>query len=125
MENNNQFTYQYSSTQKKEVEELRKKYLPKEESKIEILNKLDSLVQRAGVIEAMSVGICGCLVFGIGLCFGLNVFTGGLWLAFIFGIIGVIVMCFAYPIYKLLKKNAKAKYAPEIIRLSEEIINNK
>ena len=40
MENNQSFEYTYSAEQQKEVEAIRKKYLPKEEDRMEQLRKL-------------------------------------------------------------------------------------
>ena len=122
MENNNVFTYQYSATQNREVENIRRKYLPQEESKIEILRKLDNRVRSAGMIPALCIGVIGCLIFGIGMCFGLDVFAGADWLSVLFGVIGVIVMIPAYPVYRYVAKKTKAELTPEILRLSEEII---
>ena len=122
MENNKVFTYQYSAAQNREVEHIRKKYLPREESKLEILRKLDSRVQAAGIIPALCIGVIGCLVFGIGMCFGLDVFAGADWLSVLFGIIGVSVMIPAYPVYKRISAKTKEELTPEILRLSEEIM---
>ena len=125
MENNQPFTYNYSSARNREVERIRKKYLPKEESKIELLKKLDNRAQTAGTVEALVIGIIGCLIFGIGMCFGLDVFAGGDWLTVIFCVIGVLAMLPAYPLCRYLSKKTKEKLAPQILRLSEEIIANK
>ena len=48
METQNLFVYRYSASQNKEVERIRQRYLPQEESKIECLRKLDRRVQSAG-----------------------------------------------------------------------------
>ena len=124
MENNNVFTYRYSAAQNKEVERIRKKYLPEEESKIDLLRKLDNRVQSAGMIEGLTVGIIGCLIFGIGMCFGLDVFRGADWLSLLFGGLGVIIMLPAYPIYKRIAQKTKAELTPEILRLSDEIMKS-
>ena len=70
------FTYQYSAKQNKEVECIRNKYIPREENKLDRLKRLDAKVQSAGMIESLSIGIIGCLIFGIGICFGLDVLAG-------------------------------------------------
>ena len=113
-----------SAKQNKEIENIRNKYLPREESKIERLKRLDRRVQNAGFIESLSVGIVGCLIFGIGMCFGLDVFEGADWLSLLFGGIGTLVMIPAYPVYKRIARKTKAELAPEILRLSDEIINS-
>ena len=92
MEKIHSFTYQYSTNQSREVESIRRKYLPKAESKIETLRKLDARVQAAGIIPSLCIGVIGCLIFGIGMCFGLDVFEGADWLTLLFCIPGVITM---------------------------------
>ena len=61
---NNTFRYNYSATKNQEVESIRKKYMPHEESKLERLKKLDRRAQEAGMIESLCLGIIGVLVFG-------------------------------------------------------------
>ena len=80
----NTFNYTYSAEKNKEVESIRRKYMPEEESKLEILKNLDMRVQTAGTIESLSFGIIGALVFGVGMCFFLDVFAGAAWLEFFF-----------------------------------------
>lgn len=124
MENNRVFTYQYSATQNREVEHIRKKYLPREESKIEILRKLDNRVQSAGMIPSLCIGIVGVLIFGIGMCFGLDVFAGADWLSVLFCVIGATIMIPAYPVYRHIARKTKAELTPEILRLSDEIMKS-
>lgn len=121
---NKPFTYNYSAARNKEVENIRKKYMPKEESKIETLKRLDDRVQTAGMIEGLCLGIIGALVFGIGMCFFLEVFTGAVWLTVLFMVIGTLLMITAYPIYRHISRKTKAKLTPEILRLSEEIMKS-
>ncbi len=45
-----------------------KKYLLKEEDKMELLRKLDRDVTEPGTMWAIVVGIVGCLLRGIGMC---------------------------------------------------------
>ena len=120
---NKPFTYNYSAVRNKEVESIRKKYMPVEESKLERLKSLDRRAQSAGMLEALSLGIIGALVFGIGMCFGLDVFVGATWLTVLFMILGTLFMIPAYPIYLRIARKTKAELTPEILRLSEEIIN--
>ncbi len=125
MENHNVFTYQYSATQNKEVEHIRQKYLPKEESKMETLRKLDNRVQSAGTIPSLCIGIIGALIFGIGMCSFLDVFAGAAWLTATLMICGTLLMVPAYPICKHIARQTKAELTPEILRLSEEILKSK
>ena len=121
---NKPFTYNYSAVRNKEVENIRRKYLPEEESKLETLKRLDYKVQSAGMIESLCIGIIGALVFGIGMCFFLEVFAGVAWLTALFMIIGTLLMIPAYPIYRRIAHRTKKKLTPEILRLSEEIMKS-
>ena len=121
---NKPFTYNYSAVRNKEVESIRRKYLPEEESKFETLKRLDNRVQSAGMIESLCIGIIGALVFGIGMCFFLEVFAGVAWLTALFMIIGTLLMIPAYPIYRRIAHRTKEKLTPEILRLSEEIMKS-
>ena len=119
---NSTFTYNYSATQKKEVEAIRKKYVPHEVDKMERLRELDDKVQGAGVIESLCLGIIGILIFGIAMCFGLRVFGGVWWPAIPIGIVGVAAMLPAYPLSRHLYRKKKEELTPEILKLSEELI---
>lgn len=121
---NTTFHYTYSAARNREVERIRKKYMPREESKLETLKKLDARVQGAGVIESLCLGIIGALVFGIGTCFFLDVFTGAAWLSVLFMIIGTLLMIPAYPIHRRIARKTREELTPEILRLSEEIMKN-
>ena len=121
---NKSFTYNYSAARNKEVESIRRKYMPHEESKLETLKRLDYRVQMAGMIEGLCFGIIGALVFGIGMCFFLDVFAGTAWLTAILMICGTLLMIPAYPIYRRIARKTKAELTPEILRLSEEIMKS-
>ena len=121
---NNTFSYNYSAARNKEVESIRRKYMPHEESKLDLLKQLDNRVQMAGMIEGLCFGIIGALVFGIGMCFFLDVFAGAAWITALFMIMGTLLMLPAYPIYRRIARKTKAALTPEILRLSEEIINS-
>ena len=120
---NNTFSYNYSAARNKEVESIRRKYMPHEESKLERLKKLDLRAQMAGTIESLCFGIVGALVFGIGMCFFLDVFAGAAWLSALLMVLGAVIMIPAYPIYRRIARKTKTELTPEILRLSEEIIN--
>lgn len=118
------FFYSYSAQQKKDVEAIRQKYLPKKDDKMVQLRHLDQQVTLTSTIEAIFVGMIGALLFGIGMCCifmgeGQTFFVMGI----ITGIIGMIVMGLAYPVYRVVLKRKQAKIAPEILKLSDEILN--
>ena len=123
MENNQVFNYQYSAAQNKEVERIRSKYMPKEESKLERLRKLDSCVQNAGMVQALCLGVIGCLIFGVGMCFGLDALAGADWLTLLFCAVGTVIMLPAYFVHRHIARKTRDELTPEILRLSDEIMN--
>ena len=115
------FTYNYSASLNKEVEKIKKKYVPQEESKFDELKRLDNAVQSAGVTASLVVGILACLIFGLAMCMVMKVIGGGIVLGVCIGIIGVAEMIAAYPIYRYLSKTAKAELTPRILLLADKL----
>lgn len=115
------FEYSYSAEAQSEIDAIRKKYLPREEqeNKMEQLRKLDASVGTPGLIVAMAVGIAGALMFGVGMCCFL---VWSLWLPGALAcVLGVVWMLLAPGLYRRLVEKRKAKIAPEILRLTEEL----
>lgn len=119
------FIYNYSAKENKEVQEIRSKYLPREESKLEELKRLDYTVQNSGMIESLCAGIGGILMFGLGLCLAMQVIGSGVFsivLGILLGIVGMIGMIAAYPVYRKIAQKAKVEYAPRIFQLTDELM---
>ncbi len=118
------FSYSYSAKENKEILEIRKKYLPQNESKLEELKRLDRCVQTSGTLESLCAGIGGCLIFGLGMCLAMQVLGGGI-LSVVFGIllafIGGVGMAVAYPVYCSVFGKTKAKLTPRILELTAEL----
>lgn len=117
----NEFNYTYSAPRNHEVQEIRRKYMPREESKLDELKRLDREVQQAGIVESLSVGILGCLVFGLGMCLAMKVIGSSMLLGIIVGILGAAMMVPAYPLYRKLSCKAREKLAPRILQLADEL----
>ena len=117
------FSYTYSARQQEDVQAIRQKYLPKEEDKMAQLRKLDRNVTLYSTIPAVLLGIIGALLLGIGIC----CVTIASWSAYfipgiVTGIIGLLIMVLAYPLYIIVLKRKQAEAAPQMLRLSEEIM---
>lgn len=122
MDNNKEtFEYTYSAKQKEEVEKIRKKYLPKEEDKMEQLRKLDQSVQKSGTKVAIILGVVGTLIMGLGMCCIME--WGGVWFlpGIVIGVIGIVILGLAYPVYGYKIKKQREKIAPQILALTEEL----
>ena len=88
------FIYNYSAKENKEIQDIRSKYLPRKESKMEELKRLDYTVQNSGKVESLCAGIGGILVFGLGLCLTMQVIGSGVFsvvLGILLGIVGMML----------------------------------
>lgn len=123
MSNDNIFHYTYSAPENQEILRIRDKYLPREESKLEELKRLDNLVQSAGTLEGLTLGIGSCLVFGLGLCFCLEVLGSVTWPGILLGLLGTAGMLLAYPTYRKCFEKSKQTHTPRILELVAELEN--
>lgn len=118
------FHYTYSASQQEEIKSIREKYAPpaQEEDKMERLRKLDRSVTRPGTIVSLIVGIISSLVLGVGMCCTMvwadTMFVPGI----IIGIVGILGVIAAYPLYNMITKRQRVKLAPEILLLSDELM---
>lgn len=115
------YEYTYSSQQQKEVEAIRKKYLPKEEDKMEMLRSLDRKAEKPGSIASIVLGVVGSLVLGVGMCccmvWGGILFIPGI----IIGILGMVLAGLAYPVYRKITTEKRTLYAEQILALTNEL----
>lgn len=124
MEQVNTFSYNYSAKDNQAVQEIRKKYLPQNENKMDELIRLDRKVQKAGITQALCVGIVSTLIFGCGMCLAMQILGSGVMyivIGVVVGLIGMIGMGMTYPVYRKKYNKTKAEYAPRILELTEEL----
>lgn len=123
MNTNEKFVYSYSAKQQKEIEEIRSKYLPKKENKLDEIRKLDELVTKKATIISIAIGLISTLVFGFGLCCILEwretMFIQGL----VIGIFGVLGIVSAFPLYNIILRKQRSKIAHKILKLSDELMD--
>lgn len=118
------FTYTYSASRQEEVRRIREKYAPaaREEDKMERLRRLDRAATKPGTAAALILGIAGTLVMGLGMCCTMvwseTLFIPGI----VIGIAGIAGICAAYPLYLRITQKRRDKLAPEILRLTEELM---
>ena len=116
------------NTDKIYAESIAKEYAPKGNSKIMALRKLDRKAKMPATVFTYTWGIVSTLIFGIGMCLGMQVIGSGIFymmLGIVIGIIGMIGCGVNYPIYKKILENGKKKYAYEIVELAREISEGK
>ena len=125
---NNAFEYIYSAQQQKEVEDIRSKYLPKNEDPMEQLRMLHRLPGRKATMPALILGLIGALVFGTGMSLIMTDIGTVLGLAdvmvpgILIGLVGLVLAALAYPVYKHKLIKERERIAPEILRLSDELL---
>lgn len=130
MENKETFNYTYSAKEQNEIQNIRKKYVAPEEDKMERLRRLDASVTEKATVAALIPGIIGALFLGFGMSlvmsdlsrmigFGQNM---AMFIGITIGIIGIALVCCAYPLYHHVIKRERAKIAPEILRFTEELM---
>ena len=124
------FRYTYSAKEQNEIENIRKKYAAPEEDKMERLRRLDASVTGKATMTALIPGIIGTLFLGIGMSLSMSDLSGmlgfsqsmALFIGIMIGLIGIVLICLAYPLYNRVIKKERAKIAPEILRLTEELM---
>ena len=130
--NNDHFEYTYSAKAQQEIRAIRQKYMPAEpqEDKLGRLRRLDRAASSRATVAALVTGIVGALVMGCGMSlvmtdisalFGLTqaqALPPGIGI----GVAGMVPVCLAYPVYNRTLKRQRARIAPEILRLSEELM---
>ena len=124
MDNNNTFSYTYSAKEQEEIKHIREKYATptKEETGLEQLRRMDESATKGAAIVSLTVGIAGALILGIGMCctmvWGDKLFIPDI----IIGLAGIAGVSVAYPIYTSMVKKKRAELAPEIMRLTDELM---
>ncbi|MBP3602635.1 MAG: hypothetical protein J6J79_00640 [Lachnospiraceae bacterium] len=116
------FNFTYSAKEQDEVKKIRQKYLPIEEDKMQQLRRLDQSVTQKGTIMSIIIGVIGSLVLGIGMC--CVMVWAGVWFipGILTGLIGMGIVAVAYPVYHSVTRKEREKIAPEIIRLTDELM---
>ena len=133
MENREEtFQYTYSAKEQSEVENIRKKYLPSEENKMEQLRKLDHSVTQKAQVWALTLGIIGALILGTGMSLAMTDLGGMLgvsenWamlIGIVVGIVGMVLVALAYPVYNRTLLKERRRIAPQILALTDELMKN-
>ena len=132
MKNEETFNYTYSAKEQEEIKAIREKYSApeKSEDKMDKLRRLDASVTQKATVVSLVLGIVGALILGTGMSlamtdigkivgFSLKV---SLVVGILIGIVGIILVCVAYPAYNSIVKKERKRIAPEIIRLTDELM---
>lgn len=115
------FYYTYSAKQQEEIQNIRKKYLAREEDKMELLRRLDRSATKKGAIISTVLGVVSCLLLGVGMCCTMVWMDRWFVPGIVIGVIGIIGVAAAYPLYARITKKEREKLAPQILKLTKEL----
>lgn len=113
------------------AQKIRTQYTEKTTTKLDKLKELDARSKRPAFVFAYVWGIISAIIMGcgmsivmtdIGQIIGLTSHTMAIGITV--GCIGFIMALVTYPIFKSILKSERRKFAPEIIRVSQEIENS-
>ena len=132
MENKESFELTYSAKEQDEIKRIREKYIKPEikEDKMEELRRLDKEASNKAATASHIIGIIGALILGSGMSMimtDINLFIGlgnneALITGIIVGVVGIILVSLAYPLYNRILKKEQERIAPKIIELTDELM---
>ena len=108
-----------------EIEAIRKKYLPPEEDKMEQLRRLHRSASEKAQGWSIALGVIGTLIMGTGMSLAMTEIGAlldglAMIIGIVIGIVGIVLVALAYPVYNRVLKKQRERIAPEILRLTEE-----
>ena len=123
---NEGFSLTYSLAEQEELQQIRKKYLPPEEDKMEQLRRLDASTHRKPTAAAIALGVTGALIMGLGMSLCMTELSGflcgtAMFLGIPVGLLGMAIAAAAFPLYRKLLQQERSKVAAEILRLTDEL----
>ena len=109
------------------VEKIRSQYTERENTDLDALKALDAKVKKPAKVFGYTYGSIGTVVMGAGMSLvmtdigSLLGMTETMIPGIIVGIVGLVMSCTTYPIYKKILNSRKKKYAPAILALSDKL----
>lgn len=110
------------------VQKIRTQYTEKQHTELDELKALDAKVKRPANVFAYTYGSVSAIVMGAGMSLVMTDIGATLGLAgamvpgIIIGVVGMIMALTTYPIYKRMLGARKKKYAAQIMKLSDKIM---
>ena len=111
------------------AQKIRAQYLEKQTTELDALRELDAKVRRPANVFAYVFGSISAVVMGAGMSLVMTDIGAMLGMAstmapgIAIGVVGMGMVLTTYPIYKKLLSSRRKKFAPQILELSEKLMN--
>ncbi len=110
------------------VQKIRTQYTQKQHTELDALRELDAKVKRPANVFAYTYGSVSAIIMGAGMSLVMTEIGAIIGLAsvmvpgIVIGVAGMGMALSTYPIYKKMLDSRKKKYAPQILELSEKLM---
>ena len=110
------------------VQKIRTQYTEKQHTELDALKALDAKVKKPANVFAYTYGSVSAIIMGSGMSLVMTDIgamigmTATMVPGIIIGIVGLGMALTTYPIYKKILHSRKSKYAPQIMALSEKLM---
>lgn len=111
------------------VQKIRTQYTERENTQLDELKALDKKVKKPANVFAVVFGSISAVVMGSGMSLVMTDIGSIIGIesplipGIIIGVVGLVMALLTYPMYKKILNSRKKKYANEIIKLSDNIMN--
>ena len=111
------------------VQKIRTQYTERENTQLDALKALDKKVKKPANVFAVVFGSISAVVMGSGMSLVMTDIGSIIGIesplipGIIIGVVGLVMALLTYPMYKKILNSRKKKYANEIIKLSDNIMN--
>ena len=112
------------------AQKIRTQYMEKESTELDALRELDAKVKRPANIFGYAFGSISVVVMGAGMSLVMTDIgdvlgsrgDSAMVIGIVVGVVGGIIASLAYPIYNAIVRAKRKELAPEIIRLTDELM---
>lgn len=110
------------------AQNIRAQYTEKQITELDELKALDRKVKKPATVFAITLGTIAALILGVGMSLvmtDIGEFVGladAMPVGIIVGVVGLVLSIANYPIYAKILASRKAKFADEIVKLSDKIL---
>ena len=111
------------------VQKIRRQYTEKQHTELDALKELDAKVKRPANVFAYIFGSLSAIIMGSGMSLVMTDIgemiglTDAMIPGIAIGVVGLAMALLTYPIYKGILNGRKKKYGPQILKLSEKLMD--